>query len=196
MWGEESPDWELEGEERKEGVHSCHTECQMMAPCEACHLSDWWGGWGWGEGKCACGWGCTREKEYGCCWSPLAYIFMHTHQYCAHMQIYKHSGINQRRKKEDRHSSLQADCSCMLWPPLKSSFSSPIHSFFIFLSHSPLLPYFTSVSTLPLYSSQATALPLCPPPPPPITLFYPSLSNLNTQSCISLMQTIISIQKC
>lgn len=92
--------WRVKSERR--GAHSCHTEllCQAMAPCEACHLSDWWGGWGWGEGKCACGWGCTREKEYGCCWSPLAYLFIHAHQYCAHMQIYKHSGINQTRKKK------------------------------------------------------------------------------------------------
>lgn len=140
--------------------------------CEARHLSDWWGGWGWGEGKCACGWGCTREKEYGCCWRPLAYFFIHAHQYCAHMQIYKHSGINQTRKKEDHYSSLQADCSSMPWPPLKSSFSFPHSSlFYLLFSLSLAAPFHFSehAPSLLIAGHSPSTLPPSPPHYPVLT---------------------------
>lgn len=95
MRGEGNPDpvpKVKEGEVRGEGAHSCHTEllCRMMAPCEACHCSDWWGGWGSGWVQV-----CMRVRMHQgegirLLLESINAAFILTRQRCARMQIYKH----------------------------------------------------------------------------------------------------------
>lgn len=76
--------------------------------------------------------------------------------------------IRQEKKEMPILPFRQTAAPCPDTPhPKRLLLIPPFFSFFIFLSHSPLLPHFTSVNTLPLSSSQATALPLRPTPPPP-----------------------------
>lgn len=173
MWGEEDPDKVpevMEGEEQGKAGGGGGCTAVTLSSCvrwwlcvRARHLSDWRGGWGWGEGKRACGWGCTTENT-GVARVHQHSFFICAHRDCSHMQIYKHSGINQKRILSFRQTA--ALCRDHHWKPP---------------SHAPILPFFNLPLSLslgaPFHSSEhAPSFPIpgqTPSTPPTITIPHP-----------------------